>query len=332
VAHELDLSVRAEGFGCSELGAALGFDPFRDQHALYVQKMEGLLVPPTKRMRAGKFFEEATLRAFVELTGIKMEPSFNKTFKHPEFSKYHVFGTPDGLGDDCGYEGKTAGWDRRGDYGPPDDAVPWLPPHHELQVRGNMEVTGKSRWYLGVWFGFDQFLIYTFERDRPFGTFIMEQAEQVWQRYFETRERPPIGGNRISTEWLKQRWSTHKRPDIRPATNAEIALLDRYAQVRVEEKKWKKEKDVLENKLKDAVQDREGLSWPHGVFTWRKTKDGTEIRWMDMAIGLRQQHLKTEEDRQNLTEFYTVPKPGHRCVRFTWDGEEVESEEAVDAA
>ncbi|HEY1964452.1 MAG TPA: YqaJ viral recombinase family protein [Acidobacteriaceae bacterium] len=325
---QLDYTIRSEGIGCSELGAMLGVDPFRDLHALYVEKCEGLLIPPTKRMLAGKAFEAAVLEAFREETGIDMRPSFNVTYKHPEFDRYHLFATPDGLGDEAGYEGKLLAWDQRRQYGPPEDEVPIIPPRVELQVRGSMEVMDKPRWYIAVWCGADRLSVYTIERDREFGQFILNQAEDVWKKYFEPRVRPPIGGSKISAQWLKQKWPKN-RLDIRPATDGEIKLLNRYAQVRVEAKKLEKEQDLLENQLKEAVAEHGGLEWPHGRFTYRRTKDGTEVRWMDMAIALRTFYIKyptdpkrEAEERQKVTDDHTVPKPGHRFIRFDWDGQE----------
>jgi hypothetical protein len=180
-------------------------------------------------------------------------------------------------------------------------------------------------------------LIYVIEADPEFDQFIVDTAEEKWRRYFERRERPPIGGNKISTEWLKRAYPLHKQPDMRPATDAEIALLTRYGQVRAQRKVLTKEIDELENKLRDAVKDREGLEWPHGSFVWRKTKDGTEIDWHAMAIALRTYYIKDpdprkqEEARQKVTDEHTRPKLGHRYIRFTWDGA-IEDEEAADAA
>jgi predicted phage-related endonuclease len=323
---QLDYSIRSEGFGCSELGAVLGFDQFQDLHALYLKKFEGITMPPTRRMLAGKTFELAVLEAFCEKTGKRVEPQFNVTRKHPEFDRYHLFATPDGLGDDCGYEGKLLAWDQRRQYGPPDDAVPIIPPRVELQVRGSMEVMDKPRWHIAVWCGADQLLVYTIERDREFGQYILDQAESIWQKYFVPRVRPPIGGSKISTEWLKQKWPTN-RANIRPASDGEIALLNRYAQVRTEAKKFEIERNELENRLKEAVEDRDGLEWPHGRFTYRRTKDGTKIDWESMAIALRTFYVKDPDAQREITEAHTRPKPGHRTIRFTWDGEGIEEDE-----
>lgn len=333
--HELNRSIRNEGFGCSELGAVHGVDPFLDLHALYVQKFEGMILPPTKSMEYGKLYEEATLQAFVAETGIKMRPCFNETYRHPEFPKYHLFGSPDGLPEDeeeGGLDCKLAEPGQWKQWGPPDDAVPLIPPRVELQVRGYMEIFKKRRWYIAVYFGGSRILIYTIPRDEEFGAFILNGTERVWQT-FEKRERPPIGSNRISTAWLQRAFPRHKRPDIRPATDAEIALLTRYGQVRAQQQPLAKERIELENKLREAVGNREGIESPHATFTWRRSKDSTEVDWKSMAIALRTFYIKDpdpakqEELRQKVTDDHTRPKPGIRRIRFTSDEVEAEEEE-----
>jgi hypothetical protein len=72
----------------------------------------------------------------------------------------------------------------------------------------------------------------------------------------------------------------------------------------------------LENLLKAAIKDREGLQWPGGKFTWRKTKDGTTTQWESLALGLLNQFVATEQERADLLAFYTTPKPGYRKVRI----------------
>lgn len=344
-ANELDLDARKGLYGCSELGVLHGVDPDSDLHVAYAERFDGLVRPKTRRMMYGKLHEEATLQAFVMETGIKMQPLFNKSYRHPD-PRYHLIATPDGLPEDPregGVDCKLAGWDQRHQWGPPDDAVPLIPPRVELQVRGYMEVFARPRWYIAVWCGGDQLLIYRIERDQEFGRFILDKAEQVWQRYFEARERPPIGGNRRSAAWLQQAYPHHRRPDLRPATDAEVVMLTRYAEVRAQQRPLAKERLLLENRLRDAVKDREGLEWPHGRFTWRRTKDSTQINWEAMAIGLRTCYIKDpdpdkqEEARRTLTEIYTQPKPGVRRIRFTCDLDEAfegegESEEVADVA
>jgi predicted phage-related endonuclease len=329
--YELELTGRDEVYGASELPVMHGVDPYgRDLHSMFVHKIDHVVEPPTKRMMYGKYFEDAIRLVACAETGKNFLPSFNKTYRHPEFPKYHLVATPDALNEDesdGGLECKLLSNHQRHHCGPTADDIP---PHFELQIRGTMAVMQRPRWYLAVWCG-DRPLIYTIERDLEFEAFILDRAEREWKRYFEAKVRPPIGGSKISAAWLQQKWPTHKRPDIRPATDAEIELLTEYGNLRVEQKRLKEARAKLENQLKEAIQDREGLEWTGGRFTWRRTKDSTWVDWESMAIGLRTFHIKDEEARAKLTEEYTHIKAGVRRIWFSSD-QFSETEEAADAA
>jgi predicted phage-related endonuclease len=304
---------------------------------MYVRKVDGVLQPPTKRQSYGKIFEEAILYCFCEETGKKFRPSFNKTFQHPD-QKYHLVATPDGLPEDesdGGVDCKLTAWDQRHQWGPTADDIP---PRVELQVRGCMAVMNKPRWYVAVWCG-DRLLTYTIERDLEFEGFILDRAEREWRKYFEAKVRPPIGGSKISAAWLQQAYPTHNRPDIRPATDAEIELLARYGKLRNSQKTLIKERLELENKLKDAIKDREGLEWPGGRFTWRRAKDSRITNWEGLALTMMSNFVrlkdgsKDEETWKKLLEDHTWTKPGSRRIWFSSDENFAEEEAAAtDAA
>jgi predicted phage-related endonuclease len=292
--------------------------------------VEHVVHPPTKGMMYGKFLEDAIRLIACEETGINFLAGFNQTMRHPD-PKYHLCGTPDALAEDekdGGLECKFSSWYQRHQWGPTADDIP---PQYELQVRGYMAITGRPRWHVAVWCG-DRLLTYVLERDQDFEGFILDHAEQIWRRYFMVKEPPPIDGSKMASAWLQQAYPKHKRPDIRPATDAEIALLTEYGQLRADQKVLAKARAKLENQLKDAIQDREGLQWEHGRFTWRRTKDSTWVDWQSMAVGLRTFYIKDEESRAALTETYTHAKPGTRRIWFSSDQFTETEEEAADAA
>ena len=328
--RELDLKAREGCYGASQLGALLDVDPNNDKHALYLQTVMGVTYPKTKRMIYGKFFEEAILYAACEESGKKFQPLFNQTFRHPEYPKYHLVATPDGLlegetegGVDC----KLVAFDQRHQYGGSDDEIP---PRVELQVRGCMAVCNRPLWYVAVWCG-DRLYMYTVERDIEFEHFILEHAEKEWRRYFLAKVPPPIGGSKISADWLQRTYPKHKRPDLRPATADEIEQLRLYGKLKAEQKVLAKERERFENWFKEAIKDREGLVWDGGRLTWRTTKDKHWMDWESMSLALLTHYVKDAEARRKLLEDYTKAKPGTRRIWFKSD-EFSEEEEATDAA
>lgn len=329
--YELDLEARKGKYGCSMLGVFFNVDPHRDLCEAYLEIVEGVVRPPQAWMLDGKDFEDGIRRVACRHTGINYVPLFNKTIDHPEFPKYHLCGTPDAMAEDADREGGlecklSLGFERH-QFGPTADDIP---AHYQLQARGYMAVTQKPRWRIAVWWN-GRLLVYVLERDLEFEDFILNHAEKQFRRYFEAHERPPIGAGKISAEWLQRTYPTHKHPDLRPATEAEIEILRRYGKLRARQKAIEKERALLESQLKDAIKDKEGLEWPTGRFTWRKTKDSKWIDWQSMAIALRTFYVKNEDARERITGDYTHIKPGLRRIWLTSDEFDV-VEEASNAA
>ena len=90
--------------------------------------------------------------------------------------------------------------------------------------------------------------------------------------------------------------------------------MDEYADVRLLRQDAKEQCDKMENQIKLAIGNREGLEWPGGNFTWRKTKDGEKVNWESLARGLLNE--KDAELQKTLLGIHTEPKPGERRMRF----------------
>lgn len=335
--HELDLSVRKGSYGCSRLGVLLDVDPFQDLHAWWAQEVGGLVVPPTLEQEAGKLFEEPILRLGSIKTGIGFRSGFNKTIRHPEYPKYHLIGTPDGLADDPqngGAECKEVDPHRWRDFGSPYDLNPITPPAYELQCRGYMALTGRPVWRLIIHMGGKNVMVYVFERDIEFENYFLDRAERRHKRHFLDGERPPVGSNAITTEYLKWKYPNHKSPDLRPATSDEIDLVHEYGKLRAEYKALDKLVVERENLLREAVGDREGIVWPGGKFTWKKCRDGQYVDWQSMAIALRTAFIKDpdpvkqEEARKKVTDDHTRVRPGVRRIYYKYDGADADEETA----
>lgn len=95
-------------------------------------------------------------------------------------------------------------------------------------------------------------------------------------------------------------------------------LLD-YATVRAAQDSLKTTRAEMENTLKKAIGEREGIFSPSGRFTWRLTKDKAETDWQSLAITLLTNHVKDETARAALMESHTHSKPGTRRIWFNYD-------------
>jgi hypothetical protein len=84
--------------------------------------------------------------------------------------------------------------------------------------------------------------------------------------------------------------------------------------LRVEQRKLKRECNALEIQIKDAIKDREGLSWEGNALTWRRTKDSESVNWEALATGLLQKFVTDELVRAELKIVHTNVKDGHRRI------------------
>ena len=308
----IDPAVRDLGIGGSEVAAIFGCDEFRDAFDVCASKKGGLpRQEPNMRMVVGKILERGVLDLYTHITGRPHEYC-DITSRHPE-RQWMVY-TPDALvpGERRGVDAKVVWWDQRKAWGFEANEVPL---RVTFQAAWYMAALDYDAWDICALIGGDP-RVYTIERDKEAERVILARAEEWYRRYLLGDERPPLGNSETAAAWLQAAYPRHKRPDMREANEAETDLLNEYLDVRIAQKKLKAQRDKLEIEIKAAIQDREGLTWDEGRFTWRRTRDGKKIRWENMARGLANQFLATEKEREDLIEFYTDITQGYRKIRI----------------
>jgi len=310
--HEL----RRQGISGSDLGPLFGCDDERDEFSLWLEKKEGFeSFKPSIRMVVGKALEPGILTLYTYVTGREVEYC-DETRRHP--SRPWMIYTPDALcmGEQRGVDAKLVFWDQRRKWG---DTADEIPDRVQLQCRWYMAALDYDVWDVAALVGEGEPRIYTIERHREVERIILARAEEWYRRYLVGNEQPPIGGSDASARWLKATFPHHKRPDMREATPEEIAVLNDYTALRLLLKELDPERDKLENRLKFAIGEKEGLTWPAGRFTWRRTKDTQVVDWHSMAIALLYHHIQDEGKRAELLAEYTHTKPGYRRIRLDAD-------------
>lgn len=323
----LDQETRSKGFTSTEGAALFGYDEELTAGAIVRGKVDGRIDVPNENYAKGKYFESGLMKWYQDRTGKTVEALFDKTFHHPKYP--NVLASPDGLviGESRIVDAKFASsWQGKFWGNTADEA----PDRVQFQLAIAMEVMNRDCADIALWDG-NTFRIIEMPRDHALGEFICSGMQQMWDQFIVRGEWPPIDGSRMSAAWLQRKWPTHKRPDLRPATNEEIEQLRRYGRLKAEQKTLTKERDLIENQLKEAVADREGLIWDGGRFTWRRAKDAQSMDWESMALALLTNFVKDEQTRRELLANYTKTKPGLRRIFFKSD-EFLDDEETADAA
>jgi hypothetical protein len=154
---------------------------------------------------------------------------------------------------------------------------------------------------------------------------MLTRVEEWVTRYLVGNEMPPPTGSEEAARWLQIVFPRHNRPDLREASEAEIALLDQLVGVRIAQKALAANRSQFEADLKVAIADREGLLWPGGKLTWRKTKDRKETDWKTLATLLLRS--RSDEEAAKLLAAYTTVSEGGR--RLLMQAEQVAEDEAA---
>ena len=310
----IDHDLRRSGVSGSDIAAIFGCDEWRDQYAVWLEK-HGLISPAeaSPRMKLGKYLEQGIAQYYADLKGYEILWC-DQTMRHQK-REWMIY-TPDALvkGQKRGVDAKIAFWDQRHKWGPTENDIP---ERVQLQAWWYMAALDYDYWDVAVLIGEEVPRIYTVERDPVAERAMLARAEEWYIRFIAGREEPPVGGSDFSTNWLKRHYS-HHRPDLRDATEEEIGWLEAYASVRDLIKPLEKRKDELENQLRRAVADKEGIEWSNGKFTWKRSKDSMVVDWQALACELLTHHGSDEEVKRLLAK-YTSTKPGHRTIRFTCD-------------
>ena len=321
----LDLELRRRCISSTDVGPIFGVDGYRDAFDVYMDKM-GDRAPfePTARMLMGKDVEQAIVKAYSRITERPAEWC-DCTVQHAEMK--WMAATPDALvyepdhrHIERGVDAKLVYWDQRRKWGPtPDD----IPEGIQLQMIWMMAVLNCDRWDVAAWAGEDEPRIYEFERNYTLERVVIEKTEEWYRRHLVGGEMPPITGSAAAAKWLQRTFPAHKSPDLRAATPEEIEYLREYACVRAEQKEATERRKEMENQIKLAIADREGLEWATGKFTWRLSADRHIHNWEGLAKHLLITRIKDPEQRAALEEEYTRTEPGMRKIHFVCDDYDV---------
>lgn len=317
-------NLRSGGLGGSDIGALLGFDPNRcDWHVWYEKTGRAPHFPATDRMLRGKRFERLIVDEFSDMTGLQTEWD-DTTHQHPKRS-WQIF-TPDARipSFGCGVDAKMVAADQRYTWGTGRCEVP---EKYFLQCAWYMSALDCETYYVAALIGGSDFRIYQLDRDPLLERIMLERAEAFWHDHVLADVPPPIDGSASARAWLTLQ---HPKPilNVRSATPAEIATLEEYARFRNQQQAAKQQRDRLENQLRQAVGDAEGLTWPLGHFYWRATKASEETNWYELAQLELARH--TPDERKTLLAEHTKSVPGSRRIHFSMKGiPEPEAEEVL---
>lgn len=310
--------ISANAIGASEIASVIGISPFCGRWKLWARRKGLIREPETPEMRWGKKVQRAIAEMFTEDTGLEHEWS-DRSYCPPEYPFLRVtvdafvslIARPRAILEVKSVSLHNAGdWEKTyGKIGGADGC----PDYVEAQVQLQLKAHGLKLAYVAAAIGNGDMRYYKIPADSEVQDFLLREAERFSLEHLMAGVEPPLEYSEAAEEYIRKRFP-REREKIREAGEREILMLDEYASVRADLAPLAKRKKTLELELKKAVGDAAGLSWERGKFTWKKTKDGIETRWEDLARS-RIEPLP-EEERLALVAQYTGTKAGVRRIHF----------------
>ena len=316
MSREQWLVERKKGVGASEAAAVLGISPWASPADVWARK-RGLIPEQeeNERLRTGRLFEEPIAQLYAEREKVQLVGGGDRQYDmiwHP--AGIPVFATPDRLvlGADRGLEIKTVEPRMAHLWG--EEGTDAIPPYYVTQVAVCMAVSGRGEWDVAAWFGLNDFRVYRLVRDRDLEEAIISRLTEWWRRYVVIGEEPEIDGSKAYADYLVQKFPQNRTPLLGANEETEKLLSDLFA-IRDQVKADELIETEIENKLKAAIGDAEGIQGICGKVTWRLSRDGTKTDWQEVArmiYDASAAHITWDKTFEDYAKEFTTVKPGSR--------------------
>lgn len=209
------------------------------------------------------------------------------------------------LVDRCGNKGvlecKTVGARRASDW---DEGVP---DYYLTQVTHYLSVTGYKYAWVAALIGGQDYREFYIERDAEDILALDSAVDCFWRNYVVPGIPPALVGSKSEAETIL---TTHSDPSDEYVSmlDADVPYLDEYIQLKEQEKAIKERKQLIENKLKDAIGDNKGLQTETRRVTWSRSF----TQMFD-----KKRFLEEHPEITEAFEACTSPKPRNNGLRIS---------------
>ena len=264
------LAARVHTLGASEVAAVCGLNPWKSAHDVWLEKMELADERQNHATRVGNLIEPIILQLYCEDTGAKV--AHFGTLLHPRVP--WASATPDFAVHGVRRVGeiKCVGWRSAHHWTTEDDGVP---DYYRPQLEWQCEVCDADEADMAALIGGTDFRIYRIKRDREMGGLLLDIAAKFWRDHVVARVPPVVDGSEGAKRMLAKLYPRNTAPMKEADGELEALVRELKALDAVEAKRLE-----LENKLKDAIRDAEGVTGDGWSVTYRADKNGKRaLRW-----------------------------------------------------
>jgi len=287
MSREQWLEARKSGIGGSDIAAIMGVSPYSTAYDVFISKTQDVKDTESEYAYWGHQLEDVVAREFAKRSGLKIQ-NVNFMMRHPVHTfavanidraivnkniAGRVFFKDGALTTDTILECKTANEYLKKDWGDEDsDAVP---DQYQCQAQWYMGVTGTQVCHMAVLIGGNKFRQYKIERHDEFIEVLFEEAERFWNDHVLTGIAPEA----TTLQNAKDKYPRHD-PDTTlelSDDSEEIAIIDRYVELKEREKALKTEIEDAQTKLICLIGNNEAVTVDGDVALTYKTQVASRV-------------------------------------------------------
>lgn len=260
---------RDKYIGGSDVGAIMGFNPYKSPYALWAEKV-GLITPEdisdVESVWWGAQEESLVAKRFCMKTGKKVKRSaYEFACEEYPFLVAHVdrlvVKEPAVL--ECKTTSSWNKWDYNGGE---------VPPAHYCQLMFYLHMTGLPTGYLATKRD-NQFYINTIAKDYEFIDLMMEKCIEFWH-LVETKTPPEIDESESTAKALAQVYG-QSDPEEEVSLAGFEDKLDALDTIKYNVGQMESLKREYENQIKEFMKTATKGTCEHYTVTWRENKNGT---------------------------------------------------------
>lgn len=282
------LRLRQSGIGGSDISAIMGFNPYKTAYDLYHDKINDVVEDAQSDAAYwGTILEDVVAKEYALRNDCKVQ-KVNYMIRHPEFDfalanidraviNPSISGNvrlKDGkLTTDKLLEVKTASEYMKNVWG--DEASDQVPDNYNLQCQWYMGITGVGECDLALLLGGNKYRQYNIKFDAELFEIMIDEAQNFWVNHVSARVEPTP----TTLANAKQKYAT-STPDsvlnIAFDDDAVIAVVDRYTDLKEQEKELKEKLEQAQTDVINLIEDNEALTIDGELVMTYKAQKGRE--------------------------------------------------------
>lgn len=283
----------------TDIAAIVGLSKYASPLTVFMDKL-ALSEPVIENepMRWGKLLEPVIMHRYAQENGVDVTPGVFMV------KDGIIGGTPDGLTEAKLIEIKTAGLFSAKFWGEP--GTDQIPDSYLCQVQWYMNLTDREKCDIAVLIGGQDYRVYHAHRNQNLIDLLVDSANDFWNSYIVPETPPPLDASKGADDYLKSFFPTSRGNIIRATHDMDEIARD-LSKARDDIARAEEIKTKLENQLKYAIGDNDGIESRYFKATWKSTKSSEKVDYAAL--------VKSLDVSPELVAEFTKVNPGYR--RFT---------------